>query len=201
MQADAEQLMKLARQGDPDALGLLWEQYRGYLRLLARLQIHRRLQGKADASDIVQETFLQANLGFDEFQGQTERQLLQWLRQILASRLAGLVRRYYQTQQRDPRLERDMARELDRSSMALDRALLAGESSPSHGAARREQGVLLAEALEQLPADYREVIILHNLQGLTFSDVAGQMQRSPEAVRKLWIRGLAKLRGLLGDDA
>ena len=88
-----------------------------------------------------------------------------------------------------------------RCAAHLDRALLAGESSPSHGAARREQAVLLAEALEQLPADYREVIILHNLQGLPFSDVADQMQRSPEAVRKLWIRGLAKIRSLLGDDA
>jgi RNA polymerase sigma-70 factor (ECF subfamily) len=201
MQPDAEQLMKLARQGDPDALGLLWEHYRGYLRLLARLQIYRRLQGKADASDMVQETFLQANLGFDDFEGQSEGQLLQWLRKILASRLAGLVRRYYQTQQRDPRLERDVAEELDRSSQALDRALLAAESSPSQGAARREQAVRLAEALEQLPAEYREAIILHNLQGLTFSDVADQMQRSPEAVRKLWVRGLAKMRGLLGDDS
>ena len=199
LQLDAEELMKLARDGNADALALLLERYRDYLRLLARLHIVRRLQSRADASDIVPDTFLEANLHFDGFRGTTEQQLLKWLREILATRLAGLVRRYYQTQQRDPRLERDLSAELDRSSQALDRALVSGQVSPSDVAARREQAVMLADALQQLPEDYREVIILHHLQDLTFCDVAQRMERSPEAVRKLWMRALAKLRTLCGE--
>lgn len=196
---DAEQLIRSIREGDREALGVLLERYRSYLGLLARLQIHGRLQGKADASDIVQETFLLADDRFDQFRGSAELELLAWLREILASRLATLVRRYYGTQLRDARLERDLAAELDRSSQSLDQALLRDQSSPISRAVRRERSVLLAEALDQLPADYREVIVLHQLRNLAFPEVAQRMQRTPEAVRKLWIRALGQLKQLLGD--
>jgi RNA polymerase sigma-70 factor (ECF subfamily) len=201
VQLDAERMIRLAREGDREAMGVLLEQYRGYLKLLARLQIHRRLQGKADASDIVQETCLQADACFGQFRGDCEAELLAWLRSILGSQMATLVRRYYGTQLRDPRLERELAAELDRSSQALDAALMMNRSSsPSRSVARREQAVLLAEALEQLPSDYREVIILHHLQELSFSEVAGRMQKTPDAVRKLWIRALGQMKKLLGDQ-
>src|SRR6266850_5617971 len=106
---DPEQLLGLARAGSGPALGQLLELYRSYLAILARLQIGRRLQGKVDAADLVQETFLAAHAGFAEFRGTTEAELVAWLRQILASRLAKLVRYYYGTQGRDVRLERELA--------------------------------------------------------------------------------------------
>src|SRR5262249_29813911 len=83
---DPEQLLSLARQGHRDALGLLLQLYDGYLALLARLQIGRRLRGKVDAADLVQETFLEAHRHFARFQGPTEAELVAWLRQILAAR-------------------------------------------------------------------------------------------------------------------
>ncbi len=119
---DAQSMICQAREGDREALGTLLENYRDYLRLLARLQIHGRLQGKADASDIVQETFLQATACFGDFRGCVEAELMAWLRRILASRISTLVRHFYGTQLRDARLERDVERELDRSSRSLDRA-------------------------------------------------------------------------------
>src|SRR5438552_18698210 len=103
---DPEQLLVLARAGSGGALGQLLERYRSYLTLLARLQISRRLQGKVDAADLVQETFLAAHRNFVRFRGTTEAELVSWLRQILASRLAKLMRRYWGTQSRDVRLER-----------------------------------------------------------------------------------------------
>src|SRR5262249_18694074 len=87
-------LLRRARAGDGLALGELLERYRNYLKLLARLQGDRRLKGKFDASDLVQETFLEAHRDFDQFRGVTERELAAWLRQILVSNLANLVRHY-----------------------------------------------------------------------------------------------------------
>src|SRR5262249_21220315 len=163
MEADAtspEQLLGLARAGDPLALGKLLELYRGYLSLLARLQIGRRLQGKADPADLVQDTFLEAHRNWERFRGTTEAELLSWLRRILAARTADLIRRYLGSQRRDVRLERELVAELERSSQDLDAGLLAKQDSPSQQVAQREQGVLLADALSLLPQDYREVLLL-----------------------------------------
>jgi RNA polymerase sigma-70 factor (ECF subfamily) len=195
-----EELLALARTGDDSALGLLLERYRAYLMLLARLQIGRRLQGKADCGDVVQETFLEAARHFGRFQGVTEPELAAWLRQILATTLAHLVRRYYGTQARDVRLERVLEEELDGSSRAVDRGLVAAQSTPSQRASRREQAVLLADALDRLPPDYREVIILRHLEELTFPEVAQRMGRSVDSVEKLWVRALPRLRRALGVE-
>ena len=195
---EAERLLWRARAGDKAALGQLLEMYRNYLELLARLQIGRRLQGKADPADVVQDTFLRAHRDFGLFRGDTEREWGGWLRQLLAAGLAQLVRRYYGTQRRDVRLEREMADELGRSSEALGAGLAARQSSPSQQAAHREQAVLLADALRQLPEDYREVIILSHLEGLSFPEVARRMGRSLNSVKNLWARAVGRLRGSLG---
>lgn len=194
-----EHLLCLARAGDRTALGQLLEHYRGYLHLMARVQIGRHLQGKVDPSDIVQESFLEAHKDFAQFQGQSEGELVAWLRRILVTNLANLVRYYVGTQRRDVRLERQLHEEIEQSSRVLDRALVAKISSPSQQAAHRELAVLLAEALTQLPDDHREVIILRHLEGLTFPEVSQRMGRSLDVVKKLWPRALARLRRVLED--
>jgi RNA polymerase sigma-70 factor (ECF subfamily) len=196
---DPEQLLALARTGSSHALGGLLELYRSYLTLLARLQISRRLQGKVDPSDVVQETFLKAYRRFGQFRGMTESELVSWLRQILAATLANLVRHYYTAQRRDVRLERELAADLDQSSHVLDQGLLAKQSSPSQRAVRREQAVILADALGRLPEAYREVVILRQLQGMSFPEVARSMSRTVDSVKKLWARALAQLRDSLGE--
>jgi RNA polymerase sigma-70 factor (ECF subfamily) len=196
--SDPEDLLRKARTGDGAALGQMLAQYRNYLSLLARLQIGRRLQGKVDPADLVQETFLEAHRSFARFQGESEGELVQWLRQILAANLADLLRRYFGAKRRDVRLERDLALELEQSSRVLDGGLVMQQSSPSQRAARREQAVLLADALGQLPDDYREVLILRHLEALSFPAVAGRMGRSVEAVKKLWARALDRIRRNLG---
>lgn len=195
-----EQLIQNARSGNDADLGSLLEQYRNYLRLLARVEIGRRLQGKLDASDLVQETFTEAHRNFGLFRGADERQLVSWLRQILAAKVANLVRHYFGTQGRDVRLEQDLARAVDDSSQAIGADLAASLSSPSQTAAKREQAVLLADALGRLPADYRDVIVLRNLEGLTFPEVARRMGRTLDSVEKLWLRALARLRQAFGES-
>jgi RNA polymerase sigma-70 factor (ECF subfamily) len=191
---NAQQLLDRAREGDATTLGRLLERYRAYLAVLARVQIGRRLQGKVDADDVVQEAFLGAYRDFPQFRGTTEGEFMGWLRGILASLLANLVRHYQGTQRRDVRLERQLAVELDQSSLALDRGLVAPQSSPSEQASRREQSVLLAEALGRLPEEHRDLLILRHLEGLSFPEVARRLGRSVDSLKKQWPRALASLR-------
>jgi len=196
---DATELIELARGGTADALGRLLDRYGNYLGLLARVQVGRRLQGKIDPADLVQETFLEAHRHFPVFRGQSEPEVAAWLRQIMAGVLSNLLRRYLGTQGRDVRLERELAGELDRSSQALDGGFADPGPTPSKLAVGRERAVLLADALGRLPDDYREVIILRNLEELPFADVAKRMGRSEDAVQKLWVRALARLRAALDE--
>lgn len=187
-------LLHALRQGDTAAQGELLLRFQPWLRLLARLQLESRFQGKFDASDIVQQTLLEACRALAQFRGNTEAELAAWLRQILAHVLAHEMRRYQGTQQRDLAREVSLEQELAQSSQRLGALLAAPGSSPSEQAARREQEVLLAEVLARLPEDYREVIILRNLQGLSHEEVAQRMDRGVGAVRMLWVRALARLR-------
>jgi RNA polymerase sigma-70 factor (ECF subfamily) len=183
------------------ARGQLLSLYERYLHLLARLQIGRRLQGKVDPADVVQETFLEAHRQFPQFRGTTEAELTVWLRRILAGQIALTIRRFAGTKARDIHLERELEDDLNRSSTALDRGLMASTSTPSLRASRREQALLLAEALGQIPENYREVIILRNLEQLSFADVASRMNRTEASVQKLYVRGLAALRDAMGDES
>jgi RNA polymerase sigma-70 factor (ECF subfamily) len=197
---DYRRLLQSAREGSSEEVGQLLDAYRAYLGLLARLHINRQLRGKADPSDLVQETFLAAHKNFPQFRGTTEEELLAWLRQIMASKLANLARRYVISTGRAVHLERQMSDDLDRSSSAMGGIFEDGGSSPSGRAARREQAVLLANALEQLPDDYREVIVLRHLEELNFPEIAVRMNRTLDSVKNLWTRALARLKQSLVES-
>ena len=168
------------------------------MRLLARKHLGAELSARVDASDVVQDSLRQAAEDLEKFRGHSQAEWVGWLREILAMQLAQVVRRYFKTQRRDIRLERRLSVELDKSSRFLDKGLVAAQSTPSRQALRREQAVLLADALKQLPVDYREVIILSHLEGLSFAEVAKRMGRTLPSVDKLWVRALARLRRVLG---
>ncbi len=191
-------LLDALRQGNTAARGGILLRYQPWLRLLARLQLDSRFRGKFDASDIVQQTLLEACRALPQFRGDTEAELRAWLRQILAHVLAHEIRRYHGTQQRDVSREVSLDQALAQSSQRLGDMLAAPGSSPSQQAARNEQEVLLADVLARLPEDYREVIILRNLAGLPHEEVARRMGRNVGAVRMLWVRALARLRQELG---
>jgi len=201
MAAEVELLLTEAKGGADGALGRLLEQYSQYLTLLARMQIGKRLQGKVDPADLVQEVFLNVHRQFPQFRGTTEAEFVAWLRRIMAGQFALTLRRYMGTKGRDVNLERDLVAELDQSSLALDRGLVASYSTPSQHASRREQAVLLADALGRLSEDHREVIVLRHLESLSFAEVAVRMNRTENSVYKLWVRALANLRSAMGGAA
>jgi RNA polymerase sigma-70 factor, ECF subfamily len=181
-------------------LGELLELYRNYLKLLARTQVDLHLRRRADASDLVQETFLDACRDFDQFRGVTEAELTAWLRKILIYNVAKFIQRQIVAKKRDARREVSLDRQVaavTQSSAHFEAALASPGSTPSVQAVRRERSAIVADYLAQLPPAYREVIVLRNLEGLAFAEVARRMQRSPGAVRILWVRALDQLRKLL----
>lgn len=190
---DPLRLIQLARTGDDAALGDLLVEYRNYLKLLAGMEIDRRLRRRVDASDIVQEALLRAHRGFQKFRGQTEGELLAWLRRILASSLSDVARQYFGTARRQLGLELEVVESLDDASRVLASGLI-DHSTPSAAALQHERCVQLANALAALPNANREAIVLRHLEDLSFSEIAVRMGRSVNSVKKLWIRGLASLR-------
>ena len=193
-------LLEQARAGDEAALGQLLELYRNYLRLVARALIGQALRVRLDASDLVQETFLKASREFGQFLGSTEPELTAWLRQILVRTLSNQAK-HHRRQVRNYQRQESLEAMLDRSSAAVHHALAAPSDSPSAHAVRREQAVLLADALEKLPAHYREVFILRNLEHIPFDQVAARMGRSPGATRVLWKRTMDRLSLLLRENS
>lgn len=189
-------LLRRARAGDARELDRLFAACRNYLCLLAQNHVEGRLKTKADASDLVQQTLLEAYRDFGQFRGRTEQEWLAWLRRILTHNAAHFVRHYRGTSKRQ--LGREVT--IDAGSDGGTRAALQpadpGES-PSEQLLRKERELLLADALVQLPPDYREVICLRNLQRLPFDEVAQRMGRSRPAVQMLWMRALQKLQDIL----
>jgi len=143
---------------------------------------------------VVQETYLDACRGFALFRGETERELMAWLRQVLVGNIARLVRDQVLTLKRSTSREVSLPAALDESASRIDAALAADASSPSTHAQRRERAALLADVMARLADDHRDVIVMRNLEGLPFEEVAKRMGRTSGAVRVLWVRAVDALR-------
>ena len=188
--SEIPQWVAQARDGSSEALGRALEGCRNYLLLVARNQLDPQLRAKGGASDLVQETFLDAQRDFARFQGVDEADLLAWVRQILLNNAATFARRY-RTGKRD--LGREVALGSDDSEnlgpVPPDRML-----TPGSEAMEREQADALHRTLATLPDDYRRVIALRYLDGHSFEEIGRRMDRSADAARKLWARAMDRLR-------
>lgn len=195
-EADLVDLLSAARRGNRDVIGQLLTHYRRYLMLVASLQIERRLAPRVSPSDVVQETMLKAHRNFAQFQGQSERELVAWLREILVTSLARFVEQHVLASKRDIRREIPIDRPEAHRPLAphVPALIAAAGDSPSQSAARREQAIELSNLLDELPEQYRQVLVLRNMQGLGFEEVARRLGRSAGATRMLWLRAIDKLR-------
>ena len=186
---------------NPDARQWPLERYRDYLHLLARQQMDRRLQARLDASDIVQQTLLNAHRNIHQFRGTSAVELAAWLRAILANELTGAARKHLQREKQNVAVERSLQAGLNDSSVRLESWLAADQSSPSQHMMRHEQLLRLADELAQLPQDQRMALELKYLQNLPIAAIAEQMSRSRASVTGLLRRGLAKLRQRMQLDS
>src|SRR5262245_45044258 len=196
-QHDAEQLFATARGGSNSCLGQLLSLYSNYLKLLVSAQLDSRLRARVNPSDIVQESFYEAHRDFAEFRGKSIGEFVAWLRRIVVNNILRVVEQHVLAEKRDVRREvslEEIGRRLEQSTVRLETLLAVQTESPSGCAARREDEIRIADTLAQLPTDYRDVIVLRNIEGLSFEEVALRMERSAGAVRMLWLRGLKKMR-------
>lgn len=174
--------------------------HESYLKVLARLEIDSRFQGKFSASDAVQQTLLEAWRGWQNFRGSTEAERMAWVRGILAHQLAHLARHFAGVQKRDVAREVSLDQSLAQSSQRLDQLLAANHESPSAAAVLDERRLRLVAVLERLPEDYRQVLMLRHLEDLPYEEIAQRMGRGVGAIRMLWVRALARLRDAIRDD-
>lgn len=190
-------LLEEARRGSNEPRGQLLELYRNYLTILATAQLGRRLRRRMNPSDLVQETMLAAHRDFTSFRGGNERDLLAWLRRVLINCLHHAIETHVGAKMRDVRCEislEQVSTAMDRSAADFAQMIADPGPSPSFPARQRERAVTLANQLAKLRPQYREVIVLRNLQGLSFEEVAGQMDRKPGTVRMLWLRAIDKFK-------
>ena len=197
------QLLTSARRGNRESLGQLLQWYANYLGILASTQLDPRLRRRLNPSDIVQEAMLAAHRDFASFRGETQGELLCWLRSILIHVLHRSFQRNVRVEKRDIRREVSIdavSSRLEQSTVNLAATLPARGDSPSSPMLARERSVELADQLSMLKPDYRDVIVLRILKGLAFDEIAQQMDRSSGAVRMLWLRALEAFKTQGGSD-
>src|SRR5438477_3946422 len=173
-QTKAEQLFTSARAGSPSCLSELLALYANYLKLLVAAQLDNRLRVRVSPSDIVQESFFEAHRDFAEFRGKSMGEFVVWLRRIVVNNILRVVEQHVMAEKRDVRREvslEEIGRRLEQSTVRLETLLAEQAESPSGCAARREDEILLADTLARLPADYRDVIVLRHIEGLSFEEV------------------------------
>ncbi len=169
------------------------EPFRKYLMVLAELHLDRKLRGKLDPSDVVQQALLRAYSALGELRDPQPEVLAAWLRRILARTLADAVK-HYERDKRDVALEQSLQADLDCSASRFAVWLAADQTSPSGRAERNEELLQLVEALAELPEAMREVVVLKRCQGWTLHQIAERIGRSVPSVASLLRRGLEELR-------
>jgi RNA polymerase sigma-70 factor (ECF subfamily) len=177
-----------ARAGSQEALGQALEACRRYLLEIAHKELDPSLQAKGGASDVVQEVFLDAQRDFEQFGGNSNGELRAWLRQLLLHHVYKVARRYRDTQKRAAGREVPLGH--DPASVP---DVAATTPSPSAQVMADEQAEAIRRGIEQLPDDYRRVILWRYQEHCSFEEMARRLDRTETAVRKLWARAVDRL--------
>lgn len=181
------ELLELARGGDAVALGKVLDSYRAFLGMVAADELATDLQAKVDPSDLVQKTFMDAQQGFHQFEGKSPWELQAWLEKMLHHNLMDCGKFWRRTE------KRAIAREIPLETDSRQIDVVGEDTTPSKQAISTEEKNALDAALARLPADHRQVILLRYQDRVEFEDIAAVMERSVEAVRKLWGRAVLLL--------
>jgi len=189
-----QDLIAKARAGDTAAQGELFSRCRNYLNVVARTQVESWMRTRVDASDLVQQTLLEAHQAFAQFTGSSEAEWLGWLKQVLSHNTQDYIRR-----QRAAKRGGGRDLPLDAESRVGLGPLQADLPTPSQMLIAHERELALADCLSRLTPDHQEVLQLRSLQRLPFDEVAQRMGRTRPAVQMLWMRAIQKLELLLND--
>jgi RNA polymerase sigma-70 factor (ECF subfamily) len=186
-----------AQAGSREALAQALEACRGYLLMIAERELAPDLRAKAGASDLVQDALLEAQRDFGSFKGTNEGELLAWLRRLLLNNLANFARHYRGTDKRA--VAREVGLAVGGSSAEMGPDLASVLPSPSGAAMAHERAEAVRRAIDRLPPDQRQVVLLRYQDERTFEEIGPLMGRTANAVRKLWLRAIERLEEELRD--
>jgi RNA polymerase sigma-70 factor, ECF subfamily len=187
------ELVRLAQNGDDDALNRLLDRYYERVRRVVQVRLGKRLRGKIEIDDILQETFVAAVESFERFEMREEASLINWLAK-LAERKIIAAADHYSAKKRDRRREVRLPSAYDDGSGAPLGELADSVEAPADEAAQGELRELVEDCLADLPEDYRELILLRDYMRASWDEVASETGRpSPEAARMMHSRALLEL--------
>src|SRR5438128_8289603 len=196
---DEADFLQRAMAGDQQALAALFARYRDRLRKMVRLRLDRRMAGRIDASDVLQDAYLDVARRFPEYAAAPTVPFYLWLRALAGQRLVDLHRRHLGAQMRDAGQEVSLYRGAlpAASSASLAQQLLAGLTSPTQAAIREELQLRLQEALNSMDPIDREVVVLRHFEELSNVEAAEVLGIEPPAASKRYIRALRRLKAIL----
>src|SRR5262245_17648033 len=194
-----DDLLRRARDGDAAALGALFAHYRERLRKMVRLRLDRRVGGRLDASDVLQEAYLDVARRFPEYVAAPAVPFYVWLRALTGQRLIDLHRQHLGAKMRDAGQEVSLYRGAlpQASSASLAQQLLAGLTSPTQAAVRAELQLKLQEALNGMDPVDREVVVLRHFEELNNIETASVLGIEPSAASKRYLRAIRRLKVIL----
>jgi len=195
--APGSQLQR-ARAGDTHALGVLLSGFRDYLLVIANGELDAAVRAKCGPSDVVQDTFISAQRAFHQFAGATTAELQHWLKQIVLNRCRDMHAAYRDAAKRDVR--REMPLEGLGSVVGPVAGLAVHTKTPSRHAIKAEEAAQIVAALQTLPEDMRRAVWLRNWECLPFDEIGRRLERSSEAARKLFSRGVRQLGQILEES-
>jgi RNA polymerase sigma-70 factor (ECF subfamily) len=197
--SETDQLLQRAAQGDQAAWSALLARHRDRLRRMVALRLDRRLQGRIDPSDVIQEAHLEAAAHLADYLRQPAMPFFLWLRSITGHKLLELHRHHLGTQMRDASREVSLYRGTlpETTSAALAAQLLGHATRPSEVAIRAEMKIRLQEALNSMDPLDREVLALRHFEQLTTAEVAEELGIKEAAAGKRYIRALRRLKDIL----
>jgi RNA polymerase sigma-70 factor (ECF subfamily) len=196
---DSEDLLRRAAAGDETALAALWERHRARLRRLVQLRLDRRLHGRVDPSDILQEAYLDLAARLSDYARERPMPAYLWMRLVAGQRLMQIHRQHLGAAMRDAGREVSLYRGAlpQASSASLAARMLGRLTTASQAAVRAERRVQLQEILNGMDALDREILALRHFEGLSNGESAQVLGLSKTAANNRYIRALGRLRDLL----
>jgi RNA polymerase sigma-70 factor (ECF subfamily) len=196
---DSAELLQRAAAGDAQAVNTLFSRYRGRLRAMVRLRLNRRLQGRVDPSDVLQEAYLEVCKGFAEYARAPALPFFLWLRHITGQKLIAVYRPHLGAQMRDADREVSLHRGAlpQASSVSLAAQLLGRLTAPSQAALRAELQIRVQEALNSMDPLDREVLALRHFEMLSNTETAQVLGLKKTAASNRYIRALERLKDIL----
>src|SRR5262245_27855480 len=199
--SDSPELLQRAAAGDQQALQDLFARHRDRLKRMVRLRLSRRLQGRVDDSDVLQESFLEISQKLSEYVRQPNLPFFLWLRHMTGLKLAEVHRRHLGTQMRDADREVSLHRgglpEADSVSLAAQ--LLGKLTTPSQAAIKAETRIFVQEALNRMDPIDREVLALKHFEQLSTSEIARVLGMSKAGAGSRYLRALKRLKEVLSQ--